>query len=263
MVVRFKDPYSVSTEGFFDFFKKWFSDKDEPKTEAEVSVYKWVTENTQNDKLKPHLSLVGDSVTISLPGNLLLGRKLPTALSVTDLVRELSKDLPNYSQTKLKHVSSFNTANAIKNALSKELDKALHDFELFRKITLSYKNKLPAPYKLGDEEQITPLRDAQRITVGIVSIDDLNALLKVANGIWMQSWRLEDALGDTLGLDASDPPFRGFIDEIDDDQELMNILNPYWHPEFEERYPNPIEAMTERMSDIYSTAIELIRKSVK
>lgn len=253
---------TISTEGFLGKLKDWLFSKDEKKSKSDITNGKWVTDNTDGSSLNDGLELTVNELEVKLPENLLLDTKLTGVITVKELANHLKSNLSKYDPAKVRGYKTSQDANRIKDSLSGDIDD-IEDWDVFKDTVLKYKGKLPAPYELPDDPTIAKLGERMSLTVKVDDISQINDLMKVASELWLHFWRLSDSSSHEGGLDYSDPPIRGFTDELEDDSEIFGILKHYLHPTFEDRYPNPTDEMVDRLDKIYNLIIDLIRRFVK
>jgi hypothetical protein len=269
---------TVGVEGFGSFFKKLLGikteDKDNQLTKNEESDMSWLDKYTNDDVLTD--AVKAKTTKFSVGKNPMFVKDNKPVTSVAEFMSELDKDINSISSIMSRYGSIAIKADKIVADLNKQAEKA-KDYDTLRSVILKFKDKLPKSLAetvkqdktkllgnsvglLNDDGEIAlstkPFN--QEIMMEPATLEELNKLLSY----WVklgEVWR-DIEVDHVSGLDFTDPPFRGYSDELSDDDEVMEILNSYLHPTFDENF-DIIYPLENRTWELMDACITLIRKA--
>ena len=290
---------TVAQEGFFDFLfggKKKTATPNKTPTKEE-SLWVWGDRNLKGEKLNSIYKLTGKDVRVDkhIAAMLYLGDQKLT--SVSELIAEAQNSLDYYTKVFTSVAPKLEKICKIQDSLVTEADDFLTGdsgkltWENLRALLMKYKGKLPAPLAkefgnvkmklLGDfatplvenDKDVkggrafpfgTELSSVGGVTLTAPSQTELDNLVKLGAKVRKQCKDIENwsSLHLTIGIDQSDPPWRG-MDELNTDEEARDVLDDFSHEPFELMYTNIVELLLDRLGYVLEIIWEVIRTAVR
>lgn len=279
---------AVSSEGFKEIVSKLFrrqknTDSKAMSIEDIKETFKWVEENL----------VKGDLTSLSFKdGNVTLGpRNAPFFVrgkdTVTDVVREVTRDLTVYQNLYGQYKQKVATNNKHLKDIDKQADTFLRkdtqvdQLEAFATLMkkwdtlitplnagfrdpnhtfLGYgdqsflKNGLFADY--GDDIKVLPVRE---VTLPPVTSTTVKPIVDLLGKVWKLQSDTEELTDGVLGLDITDPPFRAYA--MDVVEQHPNLMLLYTHPNYESVCTNLMEHIAQRLSTLADALVAYIRNS--
>lgn len=258
----------ASTEGLFS---KLFGKK-KPETKKEEFIIDWYRANIVDDKLRAGLTIRPTMVTINDGFGKWLCRAGRPITGISNLLSAVQGDTRHYKSLWDKQTRVSKKAWDVQtrfNAVLYRMSDA--PYEKVMETVLSFKGKLPTTVVdvasgdrtklLGNKDGVSGEPQVTRQSFEVSgTLDDVNALLKFAiNELWTEF----DTFEVPQGYDFTDPPFRGYVDELQKDprfDEIMSVLNAHLEPTFSETYNEGIEHISGSTDTLFWSLLELIRK---
>jgi len=291
----------ISEEGFKDFVKRRLASfsskkaepqkpeskffKDSPAFKAMQEHMKWVEENIIKGDPSKHQFIEG-SVTLGVTDAAFFYRN---GRLVDDVVKSVASDIASYQSIVNRYKTQIETNIKQTDKIKKEAeafesrDKYPEGLEEFAQLMKKWENYVspvspnfqePNVDFLGYGKQpfakngLFLLDDdmARPVKVGELKIDALTP--ERAKQLTVVIRKLI-ALGDTVGkiieggvgIDASDPPFRGYYKEVGNKDK--SLLMPYTMPNFEAINTALFQQISERLKRLEEAMISYIKKSIK
>lgn len=263
--------------------------------QTEESIYSWITDNTRNSKLTDGHE-VKDG-TIAMRGEK-ASMFVRNGKEIDNVLNEFKKDFHTYDTIFKAHKGELQAFGKEQNNFITDLDRiASHDttFDQVRNVILKYKaaakkysidNSIasrfhePSDHFLGDyksgfmsrsdhayfESKQEPNANRDSVELQTPSEKELADLVKLGFDIQKLQLELTD-LDEEVGtcIDHTDSPLRGFYSEISDDNELMEILNPFSEHGMSDEDHNAglIDVLVKRVDNLYEALWTYIKRSVR
>lgn len=283
------DP-EVSTEGLFDFVTGIFGKKKKKDLEErEIPNWEWISDNVKNGKLRDGLEIVGGTFAIPSRNARVMYRK---GEQVKDVYKEFQADLGELEKLYATRSKPILKANKLLLAFEQDIDSLPNgvSWEKLKSVMLKYKDKLPpsdvSSFKepsyafLGNGNlsftanmhghkgyrSESGYKEGKAVANFEVSKEEVIQLLKLQAELTTFSASIQTDVGsDFIGssIDASDPPFRGYMDEINSDPEALKVLDFFHYGVFDANFTGLISNINDRVDFLSDTIWYIVRKSVK
>lgn len=284
----------VSMEGFIKKIREFFRNRrtvnEDTDTHSEsTDSWEWLTQNFRTMDI--------DTVSVSTGDVTVPARYAPFCQrggrTVSDLSAEVAKDLKQYrqllSQNKMRLLEHGKYIHSVHSELSKFLDRypGIEYVNEFVDLVKRQLNRAPRASTLSrfqepthkflgfSKSPFTIRESGQRIfaigskpdkagpiTITFDSTDQVRSLLNLIRELLQLSRELsdlEEASG--IGVDMTDPPWRGYWEEVADMLETAHI--PYFHPTFDESNSNLATELDHRVAFLAEAMVSVVRHLVK
>lgn len=287
------DNLVVSEEGFKEHFNKIFKRKKEAATKEDAAKYSWQQQEADFQWISDNI-LKGDptKLTFKEDSTVKLGpRHAPFFyrgnVQVTDVVKEATKDLSLYQGIFNRYKGPIKRNNQKLNEIDREAQAFLkrdtypegqEEFKgLLKKwetyITPLNENFREPNTKLLGFDQPTFLDEndfftdraivvgPDSVTLPAVTATTVKPLVEVIGKLYALQVQVDEIEDGGLGLDLSDPPFRGYYRELDDVMAKMKLL--YLHPTYEAVSLDLLNHLLGCLEQLARALVSYIRNSVK
>ena len=284
----------VAMEGFFGNLFGGKNKKEETKSESIVDMEIWVDDHYRNGKLRSDMDLYPAKIS-SRKAAMLFNNTERAEGNLSDIAESFKSDVNQLMRIYNKYKSEIKRANSLCNAFSKETwalvakdeDRKNLTYEKLKSVVMKYRGKLSAPivdasikWVGSSQGNFGPIVTTEKHSDGIIFANDEKDSPKIQGEFKLRAVHAEDSLklweqlqivNDLVfkfedirdemnsGIDPTDPPFRAFSDVGDD--EYWEVLNPYCHPTFPEKYVGLVDVIANRLEWIQYGILVVLKES--
>ncbi len=245
--------------------------------------YQWLSKNTTNGELKDGVVIESKSFTLGSRNSKSFFQGKNQIKTAQEITKSYTRDLKIYGRILRQYKPLIDRAEKITGNFRKEADSVLshvktEDLEfpkVMRSLVNKYDGKLPSPISDQISESVngevlgnwtTEFTDQsgkhktfcfqrqdsapQPASFENFSKDDVNLLV----GVLIATFKLQNEISDLhddafTGIDQTDTPWRGW-DELSDDMELLEKIDPYSHPVYGDLYTGLYFVLNQRLESL-------------
>lgn len=292
---------TISEEGFKDFVKRRLANfgskkvepkkpeskffKDTPQFKEMENNMKWIEENIVKGDPSKH-SFIEGSVTFGVSQSAFFYRGSHV---VDDIVKSVASDLAFYLNIVNRYRTQIETNIKQTNKIKKEAEafeprdshpEGLEEFAQLMKKWENYVSPVSPNFRepnvdflgygkqpftkhglfLLEDDKARPVK-VNELTVDALTPERAKQLAVVIRKLIALGDTIDKIIEDGEGIDASDPPFRGYYKEVGNKDQSLLML--YTMPNFEQINTALFQQISERLGRLEDTMISYIKKSIR
>lgn len=284
-----ENPTTAGLEGIFDWFFGAKNDSSgkgvtETATERTEELLEWWYKNVSKVSEKD----------LKEPGTVTIGKRNAGCLVSEGLIDRVKADIAQYSALYNRYSVQILKGSAAMDKLRKELDVFTGDtdrYDEFKAALIKNLKLIPKPVALtfnepnhnflgfgnkkflegrGDDAEFimaySPPVNENDVTLPVLDYKGFKSFLVLVTSIAALESKIYNNFGDTFhGVDFSDPPFRGYIDELNEDWEELERygIDGIYSETYDPQGPWLMEGLSSRLYSLMVSLIAYMKACVK